>query len=138
MDAKTFAKKMATACDLDDASVSSVESFEDAGVITADDGFVVRFDNGDEFQVTVLQSRFGRNELHDAQARVEKLIRRTDLETVEQAEYAEWRDELVGAYKELKEHVEDALTDGDEVDSYTHEVCREARHVMEVHGMIAS
>lgn len=50
--------------DLDDAGLppseltgAEVETFADAGVLAADDGFVVTLTDGSEFQITVLQSR---------------------------------------------------------------------------------
>lgn len=36
---------------------ATVESFNDAGVLTRDAGFVIRLDDGTEFQVTVVRSR---------------------------------------------------------------------------------
>lgn len=53
--------------DLDDEVVHEldptavvVDSFERAGVMTTDAGFVVTFADGSEFQVTVVQSKVGR------------------------------------------------------------------------------
>ena len=34
-----------------------VRSFEEAGVLTANDGFVIRLDDRSEFQVTIVRSR---------------------------------------------------------------------------------
>jgi len=43
----------------DDAyqAVSSIRSYDEAGVLTTDDGLVIRDNAGNEFQVTVVQSR---------------------------------------------------------------------------------
>jgi hypothetical protein len=41
------------------APVEHVETFRDAGLLTRDEGLVVRFASGDEFQVTVVQSDHG-------------------------------------------------------------------------------
>jgi len=40
--------------------IESVEDFVQAGVLTADRGLVVRFEDGSEFQVTLVQSRGAR------------------------------------------------------------------------------
>lgn len=37
--------------------ISSVRSFREAGVMTNNNGLVVRLANGEEFQITVVQSR---------------------------------------------------------------------------------
>jgi len=37
--------------------LKDVQSFEEAGVMTSDDGFVVRLKDGSEFQVTVVKSK---------------------------------------------------------------------------------
>jgi hypothetical protein len=37
--------------------VEYVTSFEDSGVLTSNEGLVVRLDDGSEFQVTVVRSR---------------------------------------------------------------------------------
>ena len=41
--------------DLDEAR--SILSFEDAGVLTSDEGLVLKMANGTEFQITIRQSR---------------------------------------------------------------------------------
>lgn len=46
-------EKFAELCE----EVHSATSFKDAGVLTNDAGFVVRLNNGMEFQVTLVQSR---------------------------------------------------------------------------------
>lgn len=43
-----------------DLGVDSVSSFADAGVLTRNAGLVVRLRNGDEFQITIVQSRRSR------------------------------------------------------------------------------
>jgi hypothetical protein len=40
-----------------DATFQSVRTFEDAGVLTTDRGLVIRLSNGQEFQITIVQSR---------------------------------------------------------------------------------
>lgn len=37
--------------------LDNVDSFESAGVLTSNDGFVVKMRDGSEFQVTVVRSR---------------------------------------------------------------------------------
>lgn len=39
------------------SKLKDVQSFEEAGVLTSDAGFVVRLKDGSEFQVTVVKSR---------------------------------------------------------------------------------
>lgn len=39
------------------AGLAAVRTFEDSGVLTNDDGLVLRFEDGTEFQVTVVRSR---------------------------------------------------------------------------------
>lgn len=41
--------------------VRSCETFEEGGVLTTDKGFTIRMTNGSEFQVTVVQSKQGKN-----------------------------------------------------------------------------
>lgn len=43
-----------------DATVESVRTFADVGLLTRDDGIVVRLSDGSEFQVTVVQSKQAR------------------------------------------------------------------------------
>ncbi len=40
-----------------DPAIGRIASFEKAGVLTRDAGFVVRLEDGSEFQITVVQSR---------------------------------------------------------------------------------
>ncbi len=40
-----------------DVAFAEVQSFAEAGVLTNNEGFVVRMEDGSEFQVTVVQSR---------------------------------------------------------------------------------
>ncbi len=56
--AKEFALCMSDIVDqfLED-ELKDVQSFEEAGVLTSDAGFVVRLKDGSEFQVTVVKSR---------------------------------------------------------------------------------
>lgn len=44
---------------IEDDEVKSARSFSDMGVLTYNNGLVVRFDNGDEFQITIVQSKYG-------------------------------------------------------------------------------
>ena len=39
------------------AEVSSVRSYEDAGLLTRDNGIVLRMADGSEFQIRIIQSR---------------------------------------------------------------------------------
>lgn len=41
----------------DDLRPDSIRTFEDAGVLTTDRGLVLRLSNGQEFQITIVQSR---------------------------------------------------------------------------------
>ena len=41
---------------------SRVLTFEDAGVLTCDEGLAVRLPDGNEFQITVVQSKFNKEE----------------------------------------------------------------------------
>lgn len=45
--------------EFDDLDVVRVSTFADAGVLTRNSGLVVRLRNGDEFQITIVQSREG-------------------------------------------------------------------------------
>ena len=40
-----------------DVSISDVRSYQDAAILTSDAGFVVRLSDGNEYQITVVQSR---------------------------------------------------------------------------------
>ena len=46
--------------------VAVVEDFVQAGVLTMDRGLVVRFADGSEIQITLVQSRLGRDERDEA------------------------------------------------------------------------
>jgi hypothetical protein len=39
---------------------SRIQAFQEAGLLTRDEGLVVRLPNGDEFRVTVVQSKFSK------------------------------------------------------------------------------
>ena len=41
--------------------VKRILTFEEAGLLTRNKGLVVRFENGDEFQLTIVQSEYGTN-----------------------------------------------------------------------------
>jgi len=41
---------------------SRVLTFEEAGLLTRDEGLAVRLPDGDEFQITVIQSNFGKED----------------------------------------------------------------------------
>jgi len=41
---------------------SRVLTFEEAGLLTRDEGLAVRLPDGDEFQITVVQSKFNKEE----------------------------------------------------------------------------
>jgi hypothetical protein len=45
--------------------VADVEDFVQAGMLTNDRGLVVRFSDGSEIQLTIVQSRLGRDEGND-------------------------------------------------------------------------
>lgn len=47
---------------------ASCATFEDCGMMTRDEGFVVTLSNGDEFQVTVVQSRISETDEDDDDA----------------------------------------------------------------------
>lgn len=57
----TDALEMASeAAEIPDEMISPVvdaKTFHEAGVLTMDDGFVVKFEDGTEYQVTIVQSR---------------------------------------------------------------------------------
>ena len=56
MSAKEIADKLADLLeDSEDDGLVSVRTFEDCGVLTRDEGFVIRYDNS-EYQITVVQS----------------------------------------------------------------------------------
>lgn len=65
MNAHVIAEALRTALDIQEPEhikelieeVRSAESFQDAGILTQDAGFVLRLKNGMEFQVTLVQSR---------------------------------------------------------------------------------
>lgn len=40
-----------------DLNGASVRSYQDAGILTSDAGFVLRLDDGTEYQITVVRSR---------------------------------------------------------------------------------
>lgn len=42
---------------IEDESVESFKTFEEAGVMTKNNGVVVRMEDGSEFQITVVKSR---------------------------------------------------------------------------------
>lgn len=46
-------------CEVDDTSLigCTVRTFEEAGVLTRDRGLVIQLPGGDEFQLTIVQSR---------------------------------------------------------------------------------
>jgi hypothetical protein len=41
---------------------SRVQTFQEAGLLTRDEGLVVRLPDGDEFRVTVVQSKFSKED----------------------------------------------------------------------------
>jgi len=41
-----------------DSEIESVLSFKDVGLLTTNKGLIVRLSNGDEFQLTVVQSEY--------------------------------------------------------------------------------
>jgi hypothetical protein len=43
--------------DYDEGGISRVNSFADAGVLTSDAGLVLRYSDGTEFQIHIVQSR---------------------------------------------------------------------------------
>lgn len=45
--------------------VSRILTFEEAGLLTRNKGLVVKFENGDEFQLTIVQSEYGTDEEDD-------------------------------------------------------------------------
>ena len=49
--------------------VADVEDFVQAGMLTMDRGLVVRFVDGSEFQVTLVQSRRGRDDAEEGDER---------------------------------------------------------------------
>ena len=50
----------------DPDGIREVGTFEEAGVLTRDQGLVVRMDDGTEFQITIVRSRRGRRDDEDA------------------------------------------------------------------------
>ncbi len=63
LDAEELETLLITAIEDDlGALFGSAVSFADAGYMTDDSGFVVRFADGAEFQVTVVQSKFGEDD----------------------------------------------------------------------------
>jgi len=48
-----------------DDDVESVNTFDEAGVLTHNQGLVVAFDNGAEFQITIVQSAGWRDDDED-------------------------------------------------------------------------
>ncbi len=65
MNAKRVTAKMISILNEDVAQeilpVDGLNSFEDAGVLTSDNGFVLRLQDGSEYQITVVQSRQSRS-----------------------------------------------------------------------------
>ncbi len=62
MDSSKFAERIAEALYLQDdeneaGEIDNILTFAEAGVMTADQGLVVKMTDGSEFQVTVVQSR---------------------------------------------------------------------------------
>ena len=43
----------------EEEKVKSVYTFSECGLLTRDNGIVVRFQNGDTFQLTIVQSEYG-------------------------------------------------------------------------------
>lgn len=57
MSAEEVAEKLAYLLeDSEDDGLVSVRTFEDAMVLTTDTGFIIRYDDGSSYQVTVVQS----------------------------------------------------------------------------------
>lgn len=46
----------------DDDVIDDVQTFEERGLVTRDNGFVLSFSGGDEFQVTIVQSKYSDRE----------------------------------------------------------------------------
>lgn len=49
----------------EDENIKSISTFDEAGLLTRNKGLVVRFENGDEFQLTIVQSQYGENDSED-------------------------------------------------------------------------
>lgn len=45
------------ALDIMEDPISSIETYEEAGVMTSNTGIVVKLNNGSEFQITIVKSR---------------------------------------------------------------------------------
>jgi len=39
------------------SNIEDIRTFQEAGLLTTNEGLVIRLDNGDEFQITVIKSR---------------------------------------------------------------------------------
>lgn len=48
---------LALGMDEDEGTISSVNTFREAGVITMNEGLVIRTEDGSEFQLTIVQSK---------------------------------------------------------------------------------
>lgn len=49
----------------EDENIKSISTFGEAGLLTRNKGLVVRFENGDEFQLTIVQSQYGKDDSED-------------------------------------------------------------------------
>ena len=48
---------LALGMDKDEGAISSVNTFREAGVLTMNEGLVIRTEDGSEFQLTIVQSK---------------------------------------------------------------------------------
>ncbi len=63
---RKFESMLATVVHGADDGVSRVETFEEAGILTRNRGLVVTFDDGSEFQLTIVRSRRGKGPCSEA------------------------------------------------------------------------
>jgi len=71
--------------EVEGCELEGVATFEAAGVLTTDAGFVLSLTNGAEFQITVVQSRRARKEEGDT-VRCQDCKRRVPVEEAEEAD----------------------------------------------------
>lgn len=43
----------------EEENIKSIYTFSECGLLTRDNGIVIRFNNGDAFQLTIVQSEYG-------------------------------------------------------------------------------
>lgn len=61
----TAMEELLTELIYEDEKVKRILTFNEAGLLTHNKGLVVRFENGDEFQLTIVQSEYGKDDSED-------------------------------------------------------------------------